>query len=156
MLRIKAWYLFFKSPSVPKRSVCCIEWKKARRSQCWTVFGHFLYCFASVDSRDFKFSATSDRKGPRCVAEFCAMNCHLQRDIRKEYTNIPVYCIHATVPPLPYFILHFEKPLLSGQLAHSRGWPLNRGVAVLTFIFACSITFKRENINCTIVNIWIL
>ena len=46
-------------------------------------------------------------------------NCHLQRDIRKEYTNIPVYCIHATVPPLPYFILHFEKPLLSGQLAHS-------------------------------------
>ena len=36
-------------------------------------FRHFLYCFASFDSRDFKFSATSDRKVPGCVAEFCAM-----------------------------------------------------------------------------------
>ena len=73
MFRIKAWYLFFKSPSVPNRSVCCIEWKMVRSSRCCAVFGHFLYCFTSFDSRDFKFSATSDRKGPGCVAEFCAI-----------------------------------------------------------------------------------
>ena len=39
-----------------------------------------------------------------------------------------IYCMHVTVPFLPYCILHFGKPLqplLSGQLAHSRGWPLN-------------------------------
>ena len=77
MFRIKAVYLFFKSPSEPNRSVCCIEWKKARSSRCCAVFGHFLYCFASFDSRDFKFSATSDRKGPGCVAEFCAMYFHI-------------------------------------------------------------------------------
>ena len=73
MFRIKAWYLFFKSPSVRNRSVCCIEWKKARTGRCCAVFGHFLYCFASFDSRDFKFSAISDEKSPGCVAEFCAM-----------------------------------------------------------------------------------
>ena len=35
------------------------------------------YCqrFRRFLSRDFKFSATSDRKGPGCVAEFCAMTC---------------------------------------------------------------------------------
>ena len=83
MFRIKAWCLFFKSPSVPNRSVCCIEWKKARSSRCCAVFGHFLYCFASFDSRDFKFSATRDRKGPGCVAEFCAMGGRKTREERK-------------------------------------------------------------------------
>ena len=48
--------------------------KKARSSRCCAVFGHFLYCFASFDSHDFKFSATSDRKSTVCVAEFCAMS----------------------------------------------------------------------------------
>ena len=51
--------------------------KKAKCSRCCAVFGHFLYCFASFDSRDFKFSATSDRKGPGCVAEFCAMRVQI-------------------------------------------------------------------------------
>ena len=42
-------------------------------SRCCAVFGHFLYCFASFDWCDFKLRATSDRIGPGCVAEFCAM-----------------------------------------------------------------------------------
>ena len=49
-----------------------------------------------------------------------------------------IYCIHATVSFLPYFIRHFGKlllsgpPQLSGQLAYSRGWPLNRGLTVIS------------------------
>ena len=50
---------------------------QARSSRCCAVFGHFLYCFASFDSRAFKFSATSDGKGPGCVAAFCAMRAFL-------------------------------------------------------------------------------
>ena len=104
MFRIKAWCLFFKSPSVPNRSVCCIEWKKVRSSRCCAVFGHFLYCFTSFDSREFKFSATSDRKGPGCVAEFCAMGClaniaclsnstHSFLVLSKDPTNLLLSCL---------------------------------------------------------------
>ena len=31
-----------------------------------------------------------------------------------------------------YYMLHFREPLLSGQLAQSRRWPLNRGLTVLS------------------------
>ena len=52
----------------------------ARSSKCCAVFGHFHYIFASFDSQDFKFSATSDGKGPGCVAEFCAMPSYSPRN----------------------------------------------------------------------------
>lgn len=37
MFRIKAWYLFFKSPGVPNRSVCCLEWKKKKKQRAVDV-----------------------------------------------------------------------------------------------------------------------
>ena len=51
-----------------------------------------------------------------------------------KHSIIRVICVmwvHSIlVQFLPYYLLHFRKPLLSGQLAISRGWSLNRGLTV--------------------------
>jgi len=54
------------------------------------VFGNFLYCFAAFDSRDFKFSASSDGKGPGCVAQFCAMEAF------SSYLDKPYSLLYST------------------------------------------------------------
>ena len=78
-------------------------------------FRPFLYCFASFGSRDFKFSATSDRKSPGCVAEFCAM----RRRRRRAYaptSNTAAHHNHKKINR-PRSIYQYSRmaPRLSGQ-----------------------------------------
>ena len=47
--------------------------KLVKHTRHWAVFGHFLYCFACFQLREFKFSAIGYAKGPGCVAAFWAM-----------------------------------------------------------------------------------
>ena len=54
-----------------------------------------------------------------------------QRKNAIAWANKSVWVHHNLLQILPYYMLYFKTTLLSGQLANSRGRPLNRGLAVL-------------------------
>ena len=96
------------------------------------------------------------------LARFSPFNCNcvwildiarLMHEFMHELWTGTIYCIHVTVTFSPYFILHFGKPLLSGQpllssqLAHSRGWLLNRGLTVIDKICNKKIQVKKASLK---------
>ena len=104
---------------------CPVSFNSSSNTTCYT---YTMYIKTRISNKRGFVWGYRPLRVNRNARKFLFFYIRLQPTTRKTVTfkeifasNIPIYCIHATVPVLPYIILNFGKPLLSGQLVHSRG-----------------------------------